>query len=92
MAQGSVKKNATPGPGKANKTAKKNAIIKPKKRGKSTGDKLQKKLSSGMVAKTEKLLAERAGHLELLGKSKKAETKKKAAEETKQKGGSRKFG
>ncbi|KAI1380961.1 hypothetical protein F4677DRAFT_441291 [Hypoxylon crocopeplum] len=34
----------------------------------STADKMQKKFSAGLVAKTEKLLGERAGHLELIGK------------------------
>ena len=90
MAQGSVKKTAVPNPGKAGKTSrqqKRGAISKPKK-SKTTADRLQKKYTSGLIGKTEKMLGERAGHLELIGKSKKTDK----SGETKQKGGTRKFG
>lgn len=82
MAQGAIKQKAKPvaarsKPGKGTKV---------KKQKSAKADKLQKKYTSGMVAQTEKLLGERAGHLELIGKG------KKAKKEEKHKGGSRKFG
>lgn len=101
MAQGSLKKNATPNPGKAGKTShgtknKVGSINKPKKPKKSSADKIQKKFTSGMVARTEAMLGEKAGHLELIGKGrKKGADKDKAADDKKKKmgqGGSRKFG
>lgn len=88
MAQGAVKKTAKPIAGKASKTQKKSGVLK-QKRAKTSADKLQKKYSAGLVAKTEKLLGQRAGHLELLGKSKKGE---KTTDTKNQKGGTRKFG
>lgn len=60
-------------------------VNKPKK-SKGSVDKVHRKFTSGMTAKTELLLGERAGHLELIGKGKKAEKK------TGIKGGSKKFG
>lgn len=89
MAQGAIKKSAKPQTGKASKSAPKKSGVLKQKRAKTSADKLQRKYSAGLVAKTEKLLSERAGHLELLGKSKKGE---KTADTKKQKGGSRKFG
>ena len=91
MAQGAVKKKAQANPGKTTRaqTQKKGAVVK-QKRVKTNADRIQKKYSAGLVTKTEKLLSERAGHLELLGKSKKGE--KKAVDSKKQKGGTRKFG
>ncbi|KJZ79523.1 hypothetical protein HIM_00992 [Hirsutella minnesotensis 3608] len=59
-------------------------VIKPKK--KINVDKAHKKFSSGLTAKTEALLGERAGHLELIGKGKKGDKKATV------KGGSKKFG
>ncbi|OTA70091.1 hypothetical protein K449DRAFT_393113 [Hypoxylon sp. EC38] len=57
----------------------------------SAADKMRKKFAAGLVAKTEKLLGERAGHLELIGKGRvKGADKDKEGE--KAKGGSRKFG
>lgn len=94
MAQGLVKKGAKPAAtgkgGKAGGKAKAKqagggAVNKPK-RSKSTADKVQKKFTSGMVARTEAMLGERVGHLELLGKG------RKKGEEKVFKGGSRKFG
>lgn len=95
MAQGAVKKAAKPNPG-LNKSAgkagpkKQVGISKPKKaKMKSTADKLQKKFTAGMVAKTEQMLGARAGHLELIGKGR----KQAAADGVRvQKGGSKKFG
>ncbi|KAI0838769.1 hypothetical protein F5Y06DRAFT_267822 [Hypoxylon sp. FL0890] len=60
----------------------------------SAADKMQKKFAAGLVAKTEKLLGERAGHLELIGKGrlKGADKEKEKKEGEKAKGGSKKFG
>ncbi|KAF3760751.1 hypothetical protein M406DRAFT_268213 [Cryphonectria parasitica EP155] len=83
MAQGAIKQKAKPAP--ISRT-KQNKGSKVKKQKSSKADKLQKKYTSGMVAQTEKLLGERAGHLELIGKG------KKAKKDEKHKGGTRKFG
>lgn len=91
MAQGAIKKTAKPTAARAGKTQKKSGVLK-QKQAKTSADKLQKKYSAGLVAKTEKLLGERAGHLELLGKSKKGAKGAKTTDTKKQKGGSRKFG
>ncbi|KAG6359474.1 hypothetical protein INS49_012995 [Diaporthe citri] len=64
MAQGEIKKKAAPASTKA-KPMKGQKVKKPKS---TKADKLQKKYTSGMVTKTEALLGERAGHLELIGK------------------------
>jgi hypothetical protein len=73
-------------------------VIKPKasKGSKASADKMRRKLNAGVTARTEKILGERAGHLELIGagrdrsvnaaKKKKEEGKKAAT------GGSKKFG
>ena len=81
------------------KTKKGARVAKPRKA--SAADKMQRKFAAGMAAKTEALLGERAGHLELIGagrKKKKDDGKdgkgkgKAAAGTTAAKGGSRKFG
>ncbi|KAI1484830.1 hypothetical protein F5X96DRAFT_403759 [Biscogniauxia mediterranea] len=94
MAQGVLKK-----PARASKPASKNKPQPPKKGARvikskkgSTADKIQRKMAAGIAAKTERLLGERAGHLELIGKGKKARGEDKDGEKNKQKGGSRKFG
>ena len=100
MAQGAVKKS-----GKSPLVPKKSArqttskVTKPKKsKVKTSADKLAKKYSAGPTARTERLLGERAGHLELLGgKTKKGEENGKnkgsgKKDEKTFKGGSRKFG
>ncbi|KAK0728640.1 hypothetical protein B0T26DRAFT_639291 [Lasiosphaeria miniovina] len=89
MAQGSLKKTATPNPGKTkpSRHAKRGAITKPKTV-RTAADKLQKKYTGGMVGKTEKMLAARVGHLELIDKV----WKKDKKEAVKVKGGTRKFG
>ena len=77
-------------------------VTKPRK-AKTTADKLQKKYTAGLVAKTEKMLGARAGHLELIGGKKTRGDKKDGKDgkqgkkgakpaDDKQKGGSRKFG
>lgn len=83
MAQGDIKQKAKPTATKP-KPTKGAKVKKPKASAKA--DKLRKKYTAGMVTKTEKLLGERAGHLELIGKG------KKAKKDDKTKGGSRKFG
>ncbi|KAI1177151.1 hypothetical protein F4777DRAFT_577205 [Nemania sp. FL0916] len=101
MAQGAVKKTSkatSTSTSRANKPQppKKGARITKAKKGKgsSAADKLQRRLAAGITAKTERLLGERAGHLELIGPGKKARMNKdgKGKDEGKAKGGSRKFG
>lgn len=96
MAQGTVKKSAAGAgaaparkPNSTGKTKKGARVAKPKKA--TSADKLQKQLSAGIAARTEKLLGERAGHLELIGKGR-DRSQKKAGEKKPQQGGSRKFG
>ncbi|KAI0456953.1 hypothetical protein F5B21DRAFT_466332 [Xylaria acuta] len=98
MAQGAPKKSGSKSAsaGRANKPqppkTKKGARVVKSKKG-SAADKLQRKLAAGITNKTERLLGERAGHLELIGPGKKArgENNNKDAK-AKAKGGSRKFG
>ncbi|KAK5987187.1 hypothetical protein PT974_11308 [Cladobotryum mycophilum] len=87
MAQGSVKvssKAAAPKAVHSKRQASK--VAKPKKT-KVSLDKVNKKFTSQMAVKTEALLGERAGHLELIGKGNKGKNKKLT-----QRGGSKKFG
>lgn len=72
-------------------------VIKPKssKGGKASADKMMRRLNAGLTAKTEKILGERAGHLELIGagRDRSANAKKKQKETGKSAtGGSKKFG
>ncbi|KAK4156281.1 hypothetical protein C8A00DRAFT_41243 [Chaetomidium leptoderma] len=91
MAQGAGKKTPKPCPGgKGGKAggkqaAQKSGVTKSKK-AKTTADKVLKKHTAGLVARTELMLGERAGHLELIGKGRKKGGEKEF------KGGSRKFG
>ncbi len=87
MTQGAIKKTPKASFSKTKKPQSKGRVVKPKKAKSSTADKVIKKFSSGLVAQTEALLGERAGHLELIGKGKKGD--KLAATK---KGGSKKFG
>lgn len=84
MAQGNIKMT---GKAKASKVvhSKRQASKITKAGSKQAKDKINKKFTSGLTAKTEALLGERAGHLELIGKGKKG---KKLTH----KGGSKKFG
>lgn len=84
MAQGNVKVSGKPKAAKA-VHSKRQASKITKAGSKAAKDKTNKKFTSGLTAKTEALLGERAGHLELIGKGKKG---KKLT----QKGGSKKFG
>lgn len=95
MAQGSaIKKTNNPAatgkPKAANARRQANKVSKKPQKAKvrTSADKMQKKFAAGLLAKTEKMLGERAGHLELIGKGKKGKEKKGVSE----KGGSRKFG
>lgn len=63
------------------------AVAKPKT--KSNTARLQKSITAGLAAKTEKLLGQRVGHLELIGKGKRAT---KIEGEKKQVYGTKKFG
>ncbi|KAM0256298.1 hypothetical protein ACHAQJ_005063 [Trichoderma viride] len=86
MAQGTVKKSGKAAAPKAIHSKRQaSKVVKPKN-SKTSADKMLKKFTSGMVAKTEALLGERAGHLELIGPGKKGNKK------LSQKGGSKKFG
>jgi hypothetical protein len=83
MAQGTVKRIKP----STVKTGKKKQISKTPQKSKAT-KKILRKFTSGLAAKTEAMLGERAGHLELIGKGKKTDK----ADRINVKGGSRKFG
>ena len=88
MAQGAIKASSKAKAPKAvhsKKQASKVGKQKPKTTKKSI-DKVQRKFTSGLTAKTEALLGERAGHLELIGKG------NKGSKKITHKGGSKKFG
>ncbi|KAF1916600.1 hypothetical protein BDU57DRAFT_516806 [Ampelomyces quisqualis] len=79
MAQGAVKTKSKPAAPKKQKGAKPGArVVKPKKSSLISQNKIKKKSAAGLVGQTEKLLAEKAGHLEMLkgGKRDKKEAKK----------------
>ncbi|KAI9167604.1 hypothetical protein HJFPF1_03735 [Paramyrothecium foliicola] len=87
MAQGAVKMSAKPAAPKATHSKRQASKVAKPKKGKTNIDKVHKKFTSGLTARTEALLGERAGHLELIG----GKGKKGAKREAKQ-GGSKKFG
>ncbi|KAI1643559.1 uncharacterized protein F4817DRAFT_250076 [Daldinia loculata] len=100
MAQGAVKPKKSSAPASSGRKAKpqppkstKGARVS-KAKNASSADKLQRRLAAGLVAKTEKLLGERAGHLELIGKGRVKGDKDGKDKDGKgtAKGGSRKFG
>lgn len=80
MAQGLLKKSKATGPKRNNALGPRPGprTIAPKNQTLIKQKKLVKKLTSGMTARTERSLAERAGHLELLAGGKK--DKKKAGQ------------
>jgi hypothetical protein len=94
MAQGAIKKSTrTPTPKAAHSKkqiskAAGNQGKNSRKASKKRADLVQRKFTAGMTAKTEALLGERVGHLELLGGKK----KKGAAKHVAKAGGSKKFG
>ncbi|EEH34719.2 hypothetical protein PAAG_05765 [Paracoccidioides lutzii Pb01] len=73
MAQGEIKKSKPATSKKSNALGPKKGarVIAPKKANLIRQKKMTKKLSAGLTAKTERTLAERAGHLELLASGKK---------------------
>ncbi|KAJ6443302.1 interferon-induced GTP-binding protein Mx2 [Purpureocillium lavendulum] len=87
MAQGTVKQSARAKAPKAVHSKRQASKVAKPKKNKAGIDKAHKKFTSGLTAKTEALLGERAGHLELLG-GKTKRTDKKATT----KAGSKKFG
>ncbi|KAI6090528.1 hypothetical protein F4821DRAFT_255769 [Hypoxylon rubiginosum] len=94
MAQGAVKPRKPTATSTARKAKpqqpKKGARVAKAKKG-SAADKLQKKYAAGLVHKTEKLLGERAGHLELIGKGRTKDKDGDGKGKSATKGGSRKF-
>ncbi|RMJ13345.1 hypothetical protein BHE90_009918 [Fusarium euwallaceae] len=89
MAQGTIKKLGRATPAKVTHSKRQASKVAKPKKNKASVDKVHKKFTSGMTARTEALLGERAGHLELIGQGKK---KKGGDKKTTQKGGSKKFG
>jgi hypothetical protein len=85
MAQGTVKTTGKKPTAKAVHSKKQASRVAKPKKTTTSSDKVRRKFTAGMAAKTEALLGERAGHLELIGKGKKG--KKEAP-----KGGSKRFG
>ncbi|MBE7179690.1 MAG: DUF2462 domain-containing protein [Terriglobus roseus] len=73
MAQGQIKRPAKTGPSskKSSSQTPKHRVIKPKKAKLIQQRKLIRKHTSGLTAMTEKNLAQRAGHLEILAGGKK---------------------
>lgn len=86
MAQGTVKNLGRPTAAKVVHSKKQASKVNKPKKSKANVDKVHRKFTSGMAARTEALLGERVGHLELIGQGKKAGRKATT------KGGSKKFG
>ncbi|CAE7032238.1 hypothetical protein CFE70_004574 [Pyrenophora teres f. teres 0-1] len=89
MAQGAVKNSKAAAPKKPTQRVQRGArVIKPKKTSIITQNKIKHKSSSGLVGQTEKLLAQKAGHLEMLkgGKRDKKEGAKKEGGDKKKSG------
>lgn len=85
MAQGFSKKAAKAKPAKS-AGKRQVGISKPKPAKKTAANKLHRKFTAGLIAKTERSLAEKAGRTKFVGKVSKGEKVKK------QMGGSKKFG
>ncbi|KAL1798449.1 hypothetical protein ACET3X_002486 [Alternaria dauci] len=72
MAQGAVKKSKAAAPKKPSQRVQRGArVIKPKNAAIIKQNKIVHKSSSGLIGQTEKLLAQKAGHLEILKGGKK---------------------
>ncbi|KAF2644558.1 hypothetical protein P280DRAFT_366007, partial [Massarina eburnea CBS 473.64] len=72
MAQGTIKKSAKSAPKKpTQKVQRGTRVIKPKKASLITQNKINQRSTAGLAGKTEKLLAAKAGHLEMLKGGKK---------------------
>ncbi|KAL9094473.1 MAG: hypothetical protein Q9165_003323 [Trypethelium subeluteriae] len=82
MPQGAIKQKAVTNPKKPSALGPKRGakVIKPKKAALVKQQKIKKKHSAGLTALTERNLAEKAGHLEMLagGKKEKKKTGEKA--------------
>jgi len=82
MAQGLVKKHSKPSASKSAHSAssgitkKGSRTVTPKKAKLIKQAKINKKFTAGLTAQTEKMLGERAGHLEMLGLGKKKDAQK----------------
>ena len=86
MAQGAPKKAKAPAPKTNTRVQTGNRVIKPKNAALVKQQQMKKKHSSGLTALTEKSLASKAGHLEMLSgwkKDRKKEVAKEAARKTK---------
>lgn len=72
MAQGQIKKSSTAAKsasrGGAGNTQKGLGVKKSKKSNLIKAAKINKKFTSGLIGQTERMLGERAGHLEMIGK------------------------
>lgn len=91
MAQGTIKKStarAAPPPKAAHSKKQASKVKKSMAGHKAPASKVTKKFTSGMAARTEAMLGERAGHLELIGQGKKAKKDKRSTI----RGGTKKFG
>ncbi|KAF7510043.1 hypothetical protein GJ744_007147 [Endocarpon pusillum] len=99
MAQGTVKAKSSK-PSKPSRTSSKNGITKkgartiaPKKTFLVKQQKMTKSFSAGLTAKTEKMLGEKVGHLEMLGVGKKKKKRNNSGnDEAGKKGQSKKKG
>ncbi|KHN96915.1 putative protein family UPF0390 [Metarhizium album ARSEF 1941] len=87
MAQGAIKPSTKAKAPKATHSKKQASKVTKPQKSRTSLEKAHKKFSAGLTAKTEALLGERAGHLELIGKGKKGKDKRVSI-----KGGSKKFG
>ncbi|KFA64971.1 hypothetical protein S40285_03863 [Stachybotrys chlorohalonatus IBT 40285] len=83
---GTVKKSSRPAAPKATHSKRQASKVAKPKKAKAGVDKVHRKFTAGLTARTEALLGERAGHLELIGKG------KKGVKNPAHKGGSKKFG
>jgi len=97
MAQGAIKKSSvrpavSATAGGRNKPQQRRSANVAKSKRTTSADKLQKKYAAGLTSRTEKLLGERAGHLELIGKGKKAKLEKGKDGAKSKTGGTKKFG
>lgn len=88
MAQGTIKMSSKAPTPKAVHSKRQAAKVGKPKKNKGSVDKVHRKFTSGMAARTEALLGEKVGHLELIGGKGKKKSERKVAKA----GGSKKFG
>ncbi|KAK5122679.1 hypothetical protein LTR85_003942 [Meristemomyces frigidus] len=84
MAQGQLKKTKAPATKLSQRIQTGNRVIKPKKAALQKQEKMKKKHSGGLAGMTEKSLAAKAGHLEMLRGGKKDRKEALAAKATKE--------